>query len=62
MTEYELMKLSEEFDEAVNYYDFTAEEIAEMARKKGMEIEKFKEKYFDYYDDIKHNLKKKQDW
>ena len=62
MTEYELMKLSEEHDEAINYYDFTAEEIAEMARKKGMEIEKFKEKYFDYYDDIKHNLKKKQDW
>ena len=62
MTEYELMKLSEELDEAINYYDFTSEEIAEMARKKGIEIEKFKEKYFDYYDDIKHNFKKKQDW
>ena len=26
------------------------------------EIKKFKEKYFDYYDDIKHYTRGKEDW
>ena len=28
-------------------------------KKKNSSIEKFKEKYFDYYDDIKHETKSK---
>lgn len=62
MKEYELMKLSEEFDEAVNLYDFTAEEIEEMAREREEQAKKLKEKYFEFYDDVKVSTRKKQDW
>ena len=30
--------------------------------QKSIEIEKFKQKYFDYYDDIKDYTRGKEDW
>ena len=62
MNENDLLKLSEYFDEGVSLSDFTVEELEEMLELYKTDKEKFKEKYFDYYDDVKHSSLKKQDW
>lgn len=62
MTEYELMKLSEKEEEAINLSDYTTEQIMLMASLKEKAYKQFKEKYFDYYDDVKDSTLKKQDW
>jgi len=62
MTEYELMNLSEQYDEAIDLSDFTTEEIQEMADKTQSNNHIIKEKYFEFYDDVKCPTRKKQDW
>lgn len=62
MNEYELMKLSELLDEAVNLYDFTPEEIQQLIKSKQLDAKNFKEKYFEFYDDVKSESKKREDW
>lgn len=57
MNERELMKLAETLDE-FSVSDYTVEEIEKMSNKSSS----FKEKYFDYYDDVKDRTRKKQDW
>ena len=58
MNDYELMRKSEQYDEAIKLSQFTAEETYEMAGKKSQ----FKQKYFDFYDDVKSHTLPKQDW
>lgn len=49
-------------DEEFKMYDFTPIEIEEMINKTNFS-KNFKEKYFDFYDDIKSHTKKgPQDW
>ncbi len=62
MNDYELLKLSEKFDEGINLYDFTTEEIEEIVKSKQKSSVSFKQKYFEYYDDVKSESKKRQDW
>ena len=62
MNDYELLKLSEKFDEGINLYDFTTEEIQEIVKSKQKSSVSFKQKYFEYYDDVKSESKKRQDW
>lgn len=62
MNENDLMKLSEYFDEGISLSDFTPEEIEEMLNELKSDETKFKEKYFSYYDDVKHSSLKRQDW
>lgn len=62
MTEYELYKLSEELDEDLNLFDFTPSEVEEMIKEKQSATKNFKDKYFEFYDDIKSMTKKRQDW
>lgn len=62
MNDYELMKLSEQEEEAVNLYDFTPEQIQELSKMKIEALKSFKQKYFEYYDDVKDSSLKKQDW
>lgn len=57
MNEREMMKLAESMEE-FSISDFTVEELEKM-RGGGAN---FKDKYFDYYDDIKDRTRKKQDW
>ena len=59
MNDYELMRKSEQYDEAITLDQFTHDEIMEIAKQKN---QKFKDNYFDFYDDIKHHSKPKQDW
>lgn len=62
MNDYQMLKLSEENDEAIKPYDFTCGEIEEMKKEKLKETENFKEKYFEYYDDVKSHTNKIVDW
>lgn len=62
MNENDLLKLSEYFDEGISLSDFTLEELEEMTKDFVLSKDKFKQKYFDYYDDVKHSSLKKQDW
>ena len=56
MNEREMMKLAESLEE-FSESDFTVEELERMKDK-----ENFKEKYFEFYDDVKDRTRKKQDW
>lgn len=74
MSQYEMMKLFEQFDGEISESDFTPEEMEEYLRyfeeaeKSGATGERplspseWKRKYFTYYDDIKDKSLKKQDW
>ena len=67
-SELDFLKFLEQYGEEVELADFTPEELEEMMRsmeeqgEKPMSMEEFKEKYFDYYDDVKDKTRKKQDW
>jgi len=59
MNEREMMKLAESLEE-FSMSDYTVEELEKM---KGVNnYAKYKEKYFEYYDDVKDKSLKKQDW
>ena len=71
MSQYDLMKLFEQFDGEISECDFTAEEMEEYLRylnsqKAGAEVPlspaQWKKQYFSYYDDVKDKSLKKQDW
>ena len=71
MNEYELSKLFDRFDGAVNLSDFSEEELLALRDSMRGEEEEltdnqkllnFKEDYFAYYDDVKDKSLKKQDW
>lgn len=62
MNDYELMKLSEQLDEGVNLYDFTPEEIQQLIKEKQKNSKSFKDKYFEFYNDVKSSSKKHEDW
>ena len=59
MSEADLYKLFSQYDGEADLSDFTPEELENLLgeRKKSE-----KEKYFEYYDDIKSKSLKKQDW
>ena len=60
MNEREMMKLAETLDE-FSVSDYTVDDLEKMkARQNG--YNKYKEKYFEYYDDVKDKTLKKQDW
>ena len=60
MNERELMKLAESMEE-FSMSDFTVEELREM-KSSDASYDKYKQKYFDFYDDVKDKTLKRQDW
>lgn len=60
MNEREMMRLAETMEE-FSASDFTVEELRAM---KGTDktYSKYKQNYFDYYDDVKDKTLKRQDW
>ena len=62
MTEYELLKYLEKYDEDIKLYDFSVDELNKMAGCELENYERYKEKYFEFYDDVKCSSLKKQDW
>ena len=49
-------------DEDFKLSDYTVEELETMFGVKKNNKQIFKDKYFEYYDDIKSSSLKKQDW
>lgn len=60
MNERELMKLAETMDE-FSVSDYTVEELRKM-RGDNKSYSDYKNKYFEYYDDVKDKTLKRQDW
>ncbi len=61
------MKLFEQFEGEISESDFTPEELEEYLREMSKQDEPlspraWKERYFEYYDDVKDKSRKKQDW
>ncbi len=63
ITRWDLMKLSQSFDDEFILADFTDEEIYDLlGLKDDMTIDEVKERYFEYYDDVKDKSLKKHKW
>lgn len=60
MNEREQMKLAESLEE-FSMSDYTVAELEKM-RGSTQNYNKYKQNYFDYYDDVKDKSLKKQDW
>lgn len=60
MNEREMMKLAESLEE-FSMSDYTVAELEAM-KDEINGYDKYKEKYFEYYDDVKDKTLKKQDW
>ena len=60
MSEADLYKFFSQYDGEADLSDFTPQEL-ETLLKEG-EKKPFKEQYFEYYDDVKSQSLKKQDW
>ena len=60
MNERELMKLAESMEE-FSMSDFTVQDL-ENLKGKSQSYDKYKQNYFDYYDDVKDRTLKRQDW
>ena len=63
-TNWDLMKLAQAFDGEFCLYDFSPEELDEMLGliDPSMTPEQIREKYFEYYDDIKDRVLNKHKW
>ena len=63
-TSWDLMKLSQAFDGEFCLSDFTPEELDEMLNliDEDMTAEQIREKYFEYYDDVKDRVLNKHKW
>ena len=60
MNEREMFKLAETMEE-FSVSDFTVEELIALRQQTGG-YDKYKQNYFDYYDDVKDKTLKRQDW
>lgn len=57
-----VMSVFEDFEGEVSMSDFTVEELERITGYTPKDNAKFKQEYFDYYDDVKSHTLKKQDW
>lgn len=56
------LKIIQEYDEDFKLCDYTPDELEELINTYKNSNEKFKDKYFSFYNDIKSSSLKKQDW
>lgn len=67
MSQADLMRFFSRYDSEVTEGDFTPEEIQEYlayaeGEEKPLSPTEWKERYFEFYDDVKDKSRKKQDW
>ena len=67
MSQSDLMKLFSKYDGEISECDFTPEELQEYLtyaerEERPLSPAEWKERYFEFYDDIKDKSLKKQDW
>lgn len=60
----DLMRLALTFDGEIDFADFSPEELDEMLGyvDESMSLEQIREKYFEFYDDIKDRTLDKHKW
>ena len=63
-TSWDLMKLAQAFEGEFCLSDFSPEELDEMLGmlEEGMTTEQIREKYFEFYDDVKDRTLNKHKW
>lgn len=63
-TGWDLMKLAQSFDGEFCLSDFSPEELDEMLGllNEGATVDEIREKYFEYYDDVKDRTLNKHKW
>ncbi len=61
MSEADLYKFFSSYDGEADFSDFTPDELRNLLQEQEGKMS-FKEKYFEYYDDVKSQSLKKQDW
>ena len=63
-TSWDLMKLAQAFEGEFNLSDFTPDELDEMLGliDENMTTEQIRERYFEYYDDVKDRTLNKHKW
>ena len=63
-TSWDLMKLAQAFDGEFCLSDFSPEELDEMLGliDENMTVDEIREKYFEYYDDVKDRTLTKHKW
>ncbi|MDE6441503.1 MAG: hypothetical protein K2L12_01960 [Clostridia bacterium] len=63
-TNWDLMKLAQVFDGEFCLSDFSPEELDEMLNliDENMTVDQIREKYFEYYDDVKDRTLNKHKW
>lgn len=62
MNEYDIFRKYGNLDEDFKILDLDRSDIQELYEKSTNSAAKFKEKYFDFYDDVKSSSKKHEDW
>jgi hypothetical protein len=68
MSELDILKFLQLYGEETELADFTPDELKELLDRMQADGDlpltpaSFKEKYFEYYDDVKDKSLKKQDW
>lgn len=61
ITNNDILKYIQHFDEDFSFSDYTPEELFDLLERY-KNTKGFKEKYFEFYDDVKCITRKKQDW
>lgn len=69
MSELDLLKLLQSCGEESDLADFSPEELRDLLERMQndgealpLSLAQLKERYFEYYDDVKDKSRKKQDW
>ena len=66
MSELDILKLLQQYGEETELADFTPDELQELLDRLQNDStpfsKNFKEKYFEFYDDVKDKSLKNQDW
>lgn len=69
MSKLDILKLVQAYGDETDLADFTPDELLELLERMENDgeplpdsVQSFKERYFQYYDDVKDKSLKKQDW
>ena len=68
VSKWDMMKFMNQYEDDIDFADFSPDEWQEKMEEftsqtgRPLTASEFKEKYFEFYDDVKDKSRKKQDW
>lgn len=68
VSKWDMMKFMNQYEDDIDFADFSPDEWQEKMEEfmsqtgRPLTVSEFKEKYFEFYDDVKDKSRKKQDW